>query len=148
MIVPDANLLLYAYDAKSPHHLVARKWWESCLSGNEPVGLTFPVIFAFVRVSTLANVFEQPLSLTKATKQVELWVDRQVTRVLSPAADHCQQVLNLLREAASAGGNLVTDAQVAAVAIAHGATVHTADRDFMRFQKLNCYYPLDQSARK
>jgi hypothetical protein len=55
--------------------------------------------------------------------------------------------MKLLSEAKSAGGNLVTDAQVAAIAIAHGGTVHTADRDFMRFRRLSKYYPLDESVR-
>ncbi len=142
MIVPDANLLLYAYDTKSPHHTIACKWWESCLSGSVPIGLTYPVLFAFVRVSTLVHVFEQPLSLEKATTQVNLWIDCQVTRILQPATNHCHQVFNLLSEAASPGGNLVTGAQIAAIAIAHNATVHTADQDFMRFKGLNCYYPL------
>ncbi len=50
MIVPDANLLLYAYDKTSPFHTKAKQWWEQCLSGAEPVGLTHPVVFAFLRM--------------------------------------------------------------------------------------------------
>jgi predicted nucleic acid-binding protein len=64
--------------------------------------------------------------------------------VLQPDANHVTQVLMLLQEASSAGGNLVTDAQVAALAIAHRATVHTADHDFARFAALNCRYPLER----
>jgi len=145
MIVPDANLLLYAYDNASPFHKTACRWWQQCMSGSEPVGLTHPVIFAFVRVGTSARVFEQPMSLAQASAYVASWLSRQVTRVLQPDVDHVQQVFDLLGAAASSGGNLVTDAQIAAIAISHHGTVHTADRDFMRFQSLACHYPLDQA---
>ncbi len=35
MIVPDINLLLYAYDADSPFHAKARAWWQACMTGAE-----------------------------------------------------------------------------------------------------------------
>ena len=49
MIVPDANLLLYAYDSESPFHRAAARWWSALLSGAEPVGLCPVVVFAFLR---------------------------------------------------------------------------------------------------
>jgi predicted nucleic acid-binding protein len=39
MILPDANLILYAYDLESPFHTVAAAWWTKCLGEAEPVGL-------------------------------------------------------------------------------------------------------------
>lgn len=143
MIVPDVNLLLYAYDDTSPFHGAARRWWEQCMSGSEPVGLTHAVLFAFVRISTNPRAYVRPMSLAQASAHVASWLNRQVTRVLQPDATHVQQVLDLLREASSAGGNLVTDAQVAALAMAHRGTVHTADHDFERFTGLDFRFPLD-----
>lgn len=143
MIVPDANLLLYAYDSSSPFHDRARAWWETCLSGTEPVGLVPPVIFAFVRIGMSPGAFERPLTLTQVSRHVTAWLERSVARVLRPPLDHVAQTLELLREAGAAGPNLVTDAQVAAIAMAHKATVHTADRDFMRFRGLECMFPLE-----
>ena len=52
MIVPDANLLLYAYDNDSPFHDRARAWLQDCLSGRGTVGFTHPTIFAFLRIAT------------------------------------------------------------------------------------------------
>lgn len=144
MIVPDANLLLYAYDDASPFHLGARQWWSECLSGDEPVGLTHPVLFAFVRIATSSRAYLRPMVLSEASAHVASWLDRKVSRVLQPNANHVAQVLTLLEEAASAGGNLVTDAQVAALAIEHRATVHTADHDFARFARLTCHFPLER----
>lgn len=143
MIVPDANLLLYAYDTTCPFHQRARDWWEACLSGVEPVGLTHPVVFAFVRIGTSPRAFTSPMTLSEASKWVTSWIERRITQVLQPDADHVNRVLFLLAAAASAGGSLVTDAQIAALAIAHRAVVHTADRDFLRFPELTCHYPLD-----
>lgn len=142
MIVPDANLLLYAYDADSPLHGKAREWWAGCLSGSEPVGLTHAALFAFLRISTSARVYQQPLTLEEAAGHIRSWVKRGVSRMLLPESDHVEQTVKLLHAAASAGGNLVTDAQIAALAIAYNAEVHTTDRDFLRFPALVCRFPL------
>lgn len=144
MIVPDANLLLYAYDAESPHHEAAREWWAATLSGREAVGLTHPVIFAFVRIATHARVYQNPMTLAQATDHLRSWLTRKVTRVLQPGPRYTEQVLELLAEAASSGGNLVTDAQIAALAREHRGVVHTADHDFRRFAELRCHFPLEQ----
>ena len=143
MIVPDANLLLYAYDTTCPFHKKARRWWEACLSGNETVGLTHPVIFAFVRIGTSTRAFANPMTLPEVSDHIASWLARGVTQVIEPDVDHLRRVLELLAASGSAGGNLVTDAQIAAIALSHRAVVHTADRDFMRFPGLNCQYPLD-----
>ena len=143
MIVPDANLLLYATDSTSPFHERARQWWTSCLNGVVPVGLCHPVVFAFIRISTNRRVFEQPLSLVQATEIVRSWSDRQITRTLYPGPRHIRNVLSLVTAAGSHGGNLVTDAQIAELAIAHRAEVHTADHDFRRFSGLKSQFPLD-----
>ena len=73
MIVPDVNLLLYAYDATSRFHGAAAAWWRACLSGSEPVGLPPVVVFAFLRVGTSARVFEHPMTPGEAYElQIEM----------------------------------------------------------------------------
>lgn len=142
MIVPDVNLLLYAYDSRSPFHARAHEWWQRALSGSEAVGLTHVVTFGFVRVATNARVFENPWTVAEAAAHVRAWLARSTVRMLLPDVDHAERVVELLEAAKSAGGNLVTDAQIAALALQHDAVVHTADRDFMRFPALRCRYPL------
>ena len=142
MIVPDANLLLYSVDSASPFHSPAAKWWASCLNGAVPVGLCQPVLFAFLRVSTNRRIFRAPLSLEAAGDLVDEWAVYPVTRLLLPGEDHVRHVVELLAAAGSAGGDLVTDAQIAALARAHRGEVHTADHDFRRFPGLTCHYPL------
>ncbi len=143
MVVPDANLLLYAYDSESPFFEGARQWWSDCLNGTTPIGLTHPVVFGFLRISTMGRVFRNPLSLDEAAAEVTAWYSRRVVVSLLPDRGHHEAVIALLRSSGSGGGNLVMDAQIAALAMAHGGTVHTADQDFRRFRGLRCKFPLD-----
>jgi toxin-antitoxin system PIN domain toxin len=143
VIVPDANLLLYAYDRSSPFHEKARRWWEECLSGRETVGLTYPALFAFLRISTNGKIYAVPMTLREASAHVRSWLGRRVSQVLEPPADHTDSVIGLLEAAGGTAGNLVTDAQITAFAQSYRAIVHTADRDFLRFPEVRCHFPLD-----
>lgn len=143
MIIPDANLLLYACDTTSPFHERARKWWQECLSGDEAVGLTHPALFAFLRISTSPRIFTNPLTLAAAAAHVRSWMARRVCQVLQTSSDHVSRVIDLLDSAGGTAGNLVTDAQIGALAIAYRAVVHTADRDFLRFSDVRCHFPLE-----
>lgn len=143
MIVPDANLLLYAYDQGSPFHERARNWWVECLSGREPIGLTHPTLFAFVRIATNARAFANPMTLDEAAEHVQSWLSRRVSQILQPPSDHATEVIELLKSGGGTAGNLVTDAQIAALAQTYRAVVHTADRDFLRFSSIRCHFPLD-----
>jgi uncharacterized protein len=143
VIVPDANLLLYAYDRDSAFHERARLWWEGCLSGREPIGLTYPTLFAFLRIATNGRIYTNPMTLGEASEHVRSWLARRVTQVIESGADHMNQVIGLLDAAGGTAGNLVTDAQIAACARSYRAVIHTADRDFLRFPDVRCHFPLD-----
>jgi hypothetical protein len=45
MILPDLNLLLYAYNPHMPQHGAARHWWEKAMNGDELIGLPSEVVF-------------------------------------------------------------------------------------------------------
>jgi toxin-antitoxin system PIN domain toxin len=141
MIVPDLNLLLYAYDAESPYHPKAAAWWQQCLSAAEPVGLAPVVAFGFVRVGTSARVFREPMTPGEAAGHVRSWLEQPGVQVLDPGTRHIEEVLTLLEKLGTAG-NLVTDAQIAALAIEQHAVVHTSDTDFVRFPGLRWFNPL------
>jgi hypothetical protein len=141
VIVPDANLLLYAYDADSRFHAEAAGWWEECLSGSEAVALFPVVLFAFVRVGTNERAFAHPLSIDEAASHVRSWLDRSITEVVVSEEQDLRRALEWL-EAAGAGGNLTTDAQIAAVASRLRAIIHTADTDFGRFPGVRWRNPL------
>lgn len=141
MKVLDANLLLYAVDERSPRHVPARAWLEQTLSGAETVGLVWLVLLAFVRLSTRASVFEQPLEVIDALDTVDGWLAQPCTTVLAPSRRH-SAVLRELLEPLGAAGNLTNDAHLAAIAIEHGAELCSSDRDFARFPGLRWSDPL------
>jgi len=141
MIVPDANLLLYAYDSESPFHAAASRWWAALLSGVEPVGLCPVVVFAFLRLSTHGKVFDRALTVGEAAQRIASWLARPNVRLLVAGPGHIEAVTRLLTKAGTAG-SLVTDAQIAALALEYGATVHSADTDFARLTGVNWTNPL------
>jgi len=141
MIVPDANLLIYAYDQGAADHAAAKTWWEGCLAGTEPVLLCHPVMFAFVRIITSARMMKVPLSAADAVAAVRTWIQQPPVELVLAETAHHQEVFELLTLAGTAG-NLTTDAQIAAIALNRGAIVHTNDADFSKFSGLSWHNPL------
>ena len=141
MIVPDLNLLVFTYSQASPFHDDARKWWEGLFNGAERVGIPWVVITGFVRLMTNRSAMDQPLAPSEAIDTVESWFRYPHVTPLNPGTEH----LSLLRKALAAagvGGNLVTDAHVAALAMEYQAEVHSNDADFARFPGLRWRNPL------
>jgi len=141
MIIPDANLLLYAYDKGSPFHQNAAEWWIQCMNGMQPIGLCPAVVFAFIRLGTNPKAFRDPLTIDEATDHVQSWLNQSITEWIESRRDDFERTVQLLRESGSAG-SLTTDAQIAAIAIRCRATVHTADTDFQRFRGVRWHNPL------
>ncbi len=141
MILLDANILLYAYDEKASQHSRARAWLEDALTGPRPVHLAWVAILAFLRISTDRKAFLQPLDMREAADAVEGWLSRPQVGLLSPGERHWEILRGLLRDGQT-GSRLVTDAHLAALAIEHGVTLCTTDRDFARFPDVRTSNPL------
>ena len=141
MILPDANLLLYAYDQSSPFHSKAAAWFQNIMSRPGPVILLPAVVFGFVRISTHPRIFTSPLSVVEASGHVRSWLGRKQVRLHDMLLEDVNAALSLLDSAGTAG-NLTTDAQIAAVALRLDSEVHTADLDFGRFAGVRFSNPL------
>jgi toxin-antitoxin system PIN domain toxin len=137
----DANILLHAIDESSPRHQAARRWLEDTMSGTETVALCWTVLLAFVRISTRASVFDQPLTADEALDYVDEWLSRPCTTVIDPTDRHGAILRELLDDTGTAG-NLTTDAHLAALAIEHGAQLFSGDADFARFPGVRWVDPL------
>ncbi|MFT5465977.1 MAG: toxin-antitoxin system PIN domain toxin [Verrucomicrobiales bacterium] len=142
MIVPDANLLIYAYDSTSPHHRASIAWWEGVLSGVEPVGIPWVVVLAFTRILTHPRVVNEPLEPREVRERVDQWLTLDHVRLLNPGPNSVSLFFDFLEEA-GIGGNLSTDALIAVIAKEYGAVVHSNDRDFDRFSGLKWINPLE-----
>lgn len=141
MILIDANLLLFAYRPRAPQHAASREWLEAVLNGAELVRFAWLTVWAFLRISTNARVFEQPLSIGEAETAVAAWLVQPNAAVLEPGERYWDILRALLHES-QAAGPLVMDAALAALALEHGATLYTTDRDFSRFPGLKWTSPL------
>ena len=141
MIVPDINLLVYAYDSSSPHHKAAAAWWKGRILGAEEIGLATVVVFGFVRLCTHPRVFHHPLTVAEAATRVESWLAHPQVRIIEPSPHHVAEVLALLEETGTAG-NLTTDAQLAALVRQEKAILHSNDTDFQRFPGIRWHNPL------
>ena len=142
MIIPDANLLIYAYDTASPYHRKAKTWWEHTLSQPEPVGIPWVVLIGLRRIITHPQICENPYSVEEAENVVSSWFDMPQTQMIRLSNHAWRQFFGLLKEA-GIGGNLTTDATIVLHAMEHSATVHTNDLDFQRFSGIRMVYPLN-----
>ena len=137
----DANILLFAVDARSPFHTSAEQWLTDQLNGVRRVALPWLSLAAFVRISTHPRASADPLSPAQAWQHVEDWLACDTAWIPAPT-DHHRSVLGGLVTRYELRGNLVTDAQLATLAIEHGLTVCSTDTDFARFEEIRWINPL------
>lgn len=140
MILVDANVPLYAYDRSSPHHQRVRTWFESALNGPEPIGFAWVTLLAFLRLITNPRVFQRPMAVPDAVAAVQGWLAQPAVAVLEPTRNHLPTLVNTATEG-QARGPMIMDAHLAALALEHGATLCTTDRDFARFPGLRLVNP-------
>lgn len=143
MILLDANLLVYANDADSPHHSEARSWFEDTINAPARVGFPWPTLLAFVRLLGNPRITRRPIPLEQTWSRVRQWLSRPNVWVPLPTDRH-ETVMSALLVGESRV-DLVNDAHLAALAIEHGLIVCSADRDFARFPGVRWENPLAAS---
>ena len=140
-MLADANLLLFAVDASSRFHQAAAGWLTDALNGARRVALPWPVLTAFLRVSTHPRAFAHPLSPDEAWRYVDEWLACETVWIPNPTDRHVD-ILRTLVRSYQLRANLVSDAHLAALAVEHGLTVYSADTDFARFAEIRWVNPL------
>ena len=141
MIVPDINLLLYAYNDRSPYYSIARPWWEDLVNGSERIGIPWVVAVGFVRLIINPSVIEFPMSPLEAVDSVRSWFGYPHVIPLNPGPDHLAYFQRNM-EVVGIGRNLAPDAHLAALAMEYQAELHSNDSDFGRFPGLRWRNPL------
>lgn len=135
MKLVDLNVLVYAIDSTARHHPTAAGWLDHALAGSETIGVPTAVTVGFVRLTTNPRIMASPLTPETAVQIVRTWLTRPNVTAPHPTARHYDLIAELL-DATGVGGNLVSDAHLAALAIEHGAELVTFDSDFARFPGL------------
>jgi uncharacterized protein len=141
VIVPDVNLLVYAYNSADPQHRAAKDWWEGCLNGTRPVGLPWVVAAGYIRLMTHPRVLREPLTTAQAVGHVQSWLGQPCLLVIEPGKQFPDRFFQFLTELGTAA-NLTTDAYLAALTLEHQAELHSCDTDFARFKGLRWRNPL------
>jgi uncharacterized protein len=140
-VLLDANLLLYSVDQSSRYHGTCAEWVRAAFTGQRRIAVPWQTIGAFLRIATHPRVFARPLTVEAAWAAMEQWLAAPGCWV--PAAtERTAQILGDLVRNADARGNLVTDAQLAALALEHGLSVVSVDSDFARFPGVRWTNPL------
>lgn len=141
MILLDANLLIYGYVESSSQHPRASAWLNEQFNSRIRIGVPWPSLLAFLRVTTNPRAFRQPISVASAWQAVETWLGHRNVWTPVPTERH-QHIFGELLQHTGAGANLVQDAHLAALAIEHGLALCSADGDFARFPGLKWLNPL------
>lgn len=141
MKLPDVNLLVYAADETAARHERALEWVQTTLSGTETVGFAWLALIGFVRITTSPKSVAAPWAAAQALDVVDRWLAQPSATIVHPTHRHAAVLRDLLAPL-GAGGNLTSDAHLAALAIEHGATLCSHDNDFSRFAGLRWVDPL------
>jgi hypothetical protein len=142
-VLLDANLLLWAHHRGFAQHEQARRWLAAALSEIPVVGIPWPSVLAFLRMSTHPRAFQQPLEIKAAWQIVDGWLSRPNVRTPAPTDAHADLLRDML-VAGRAAGNHTTDAHLAALAIEWGLLLLSADRDFARYPGLRWQDPSEE----
>ena len=90
---------------------------------------------------TQRKLLLRPATPKQAVDYVQEWFRFSHITPINPGPDHLTHLRRNLT-AAGVGGNLVTDAHIAALAMEYQAEVHSSDTDFSRFPGLRWRNPL------
>lgn len=140
MILPDVNVLLYAFRSDSREHKQYRAWLESIVNGPSAYGISPQVLASMVRIATHPRIFAQPSSLDAALQFANVVLEQPHCTIVQPGPRHWDIFSRISRQSRAAG-NLVQDAWFAALAIEWGCEWITTDRDYARFDGLRWRAP-------
>lgn len=136
MIAVDTNILVYADREESALHAIALQAVRRLAEGDEAWAIPIFCVGEFLRVVSHDRLFDPPTPAIDAIESMESLLASPSARLLVPG-DNYFRLLRTLIEESQAQGNMVFDAQIAAVCLERGSTtLLTEDRDFARFRTL------------
>jgi toxin-antitoxin system PIN domain toxin len=143
LVLPDVNVLVYAYREDAEDHDAYHGWLDELVNAEAPFAISELVLSAFVRIVTHPRIWSPAATTDEAFGFVNTIIDQPNCVPVAPGHRHWGLFERLCRSV-SARGNLVPDAYLAALAIESGSEWVTTDRDYSRFPGLRWRHPLDQ----
>jgi len=145
MILPDVNVLIYAFRPDLPQHAVCRAWLTELVLDDARFGLSPAVLSAVVRITTNPRVFAMPSSLDDAFGFCGDLLGQPHCETVEPGERHWDIFRRLCIDTDTRGAR-VSDAWHAALAIEWDCQWITCDRDFARFPGLRWALPSPRQA--
>jgi len=140
MILPDVNVLIYAFRKDMPQYAVCRPWFDSIISGDARFAISPLTLGAVVRITTDSRIYVQPSTNDEVFRFCDDLLNRTHCQVVEPSERHWDIFRRLCIET-DTRGRRVTDAWYAALAIEWGCEWITLDRDYARFPGLTWSAP-------
>lgn len=136
----DVNVVLAAHREDHPHFRAARAWLADVLASGSRFAVTDLVAGSFLRLASNRRVFSIPTPVADAFDYLRALRGQPGHVMLGPGPRHLE-LLELLCQAADVSGDLIPDAQLAALAVEHACELVSFDRDFARFPELRWTRP-------
>ena len=140
MILPDVNVLIYAFRKDVPQHAICRAWLDRVILDDAPFGLSPLALAAVVRITTNSRSYTAPSSLDDAIGYCDDLLGQPHCQIIEPGERHWDIFKRLCVETDTRGAR-ITDAWYAALAIEWGCEWITFDRDYARFPGLKWSLP-------
>jgi uncharacterized protein len=140
VILPDVNVLIYAFRPDSARHAVCKPWLDRIVLGETRFGISPLALSAVARIATNPRIFRQASSIEETFAFCDNVLGQPHCEPVSPGARHWSIFTRICREA-DVRGPLISDAWFAALAIEHGCVWITFDRDYARFRELEWREP-------
>jgi toxin-antitoxin system PIN domain toxin len=141
VILADVNVLVYAFRADSPHHTASKTWLDMVVSGDARFGVAPLALSTVTRLTTNPRIFRHPSTLNEAFAFCDNLLNQPHCEVVRPGERHWGIFRRLCIDTGTRGPRS-TDVWFAALAIEHGCTWITYDRDYARFTGLDWQEPV------
>lgn len=144
VILADVNVLVYAFDEDTHLHETYRTWLIESLSGVQPFALVDTVLAGFVRIVTSSRIYDRPTHTSDALDFVDALIRSQASTWINSNESAWGKLGDFVDQDTGISGNRFPDAYLAALAVANGARLATADRGFSRYPALTWFDPAER----
>ena len=142
MILPDVNVLIYAFRRDSTRHKAYRAWLQAVVDGPNAYGVSSQVLASVLRICTHPKIYRRPSTVAETLAFCDALLEPEHSTLIQPGERHWS-IFTRLCASSKASGNLVQDAWFAALAIEHGCEWISADGGYARFRGLRWRRPFE-----
>jgi len=143
VILPDVNVLVYAFRREAEHHQRYAAWLARMIAGADELALHDTVLAGVARLVTNPRIFADPAPILVTLEFLARIRGARRARWLSSGEATWTELEQLVHHDRGLRASLVPDTLLAALARAHGCQIATADRGFARFPGVHSFDPAD-----